>query len=245
MHERTEKLKRYYAQPSDIDGGLAVLSGEQYNHMANVMRAKIGDRVILCAGDGLDRESEIIAIELGRAKLKILSTVQNPNEPKLKLTAYCGLLKGDKLELAAQKLSELGAARLVPFTSAHTVAKSANLRRLERIAEESAKQCGRAGIMQVLPPIDFKGLLSALIRHTAVVFCNECEDERTLRQTLQGLRGIKDAAVITGCEGGFSTAEAVALKEAGALSVTLGGRILRAETAAIYAAGVVMYELDY
>ena len=239
-----DKLKRYYAKDGDIDGSFAVLTGGEYNHMVNVMREGEGSRVLLCTGDGTDLVCEIRRIQKGSVTLEILERFRNPREPKVSVTSFCAALKGDRLELAAQKLSELGAAEIAPFLSAHTVAKSVNSERLNKISVESAKQCERSGVMSVSPLCSFGQVLTRLKDFDLALFCNEREEDYTIKQALEGSGEAKKIAVITGCEGGFSEAEAAALSAVGAVSVTLGRRILRAETAAIHAAGIVLYELD-
>ena len=162
------------------------------------------------------------------------------------------LLKGEKMDVVAQKAVELGASALYPIETEHVVVRydakkaAAKSVRWQKIADEAAKQCGR----QALMPVAAIAPLSALLGNpelfgapdTAVVFCYEGEREQSLRTRLHGLSA-RRVVLIVGAEGGFSPTEEEAVTAAGAQSVSLGHLILRAETAALAAVAVTQYEL--
>ncbi|MBQ2712102.1 MAG: 16S rRNA (uracil(1498)-N(3))-methyltransferase [Clostridia bacterium] len=232
---------RFFIPPSAIDGNSIVITGDEAHHIGIVMRKRVGELICLSTGDGLDYYAEITSVSKAEIRLLLIRTESNQTKPDLSLTAYLGALKGDKLDLAVQKLSELGAERVIPVYTKYTVVKDVKTERLRRIALESAKQCGRADVMQIGEPIHLKQAIEAFSSHQRVLFAYECEREHSLRQEL-GAAAPQSAAIVIGPEGGFAPDEAEAIVQGGGVAVSLGKRILRAETAAISLAAIVMYE---
>ena len=115
--------------------------------------------------------------------------------------------------------------------------------RLQRIAEEAAKQCGRARIPEVLSPLSFKQMLQIASQSELSLLCYENEDGRSIKDELSGTDK-KSISIIVGAEGGFAPEEADMAVEAGCVSVTLGNRILRCETAPLYALTAISYEFE-
>lgn len=239
-------LKRYYVETSEINGYFAKIFSE-YNHIVNVMRQKIGDEIVLITGDGLQYFAVITKINKDSAEFKITKVVKDETEPDIFVTAFLGLLKGNNTDFSVQKLSELSVDTVIPFVSDNTVVKkeTAKTERLKKIAIESAKQCGRSKILKVEPVIEFKQLLNALNNFDAVIFAYEFEDKLNIKPALKGLKNIKNIAFIIGSEGGFTESEAEKIRNIkNVKTISLGKRILRAETAAINLAGIIMYELS-
>lgn len=238
--------RRFFTDEKNINGDSCVISGEEFNHMANVLRLKAGDTVILCTGDGSDRRAEIIEIEKRQLLCKIHETVKNPNEAGVSVTLYMALVKGEKMELIAQKITELGAAELTPLYTRFATVKpdTARLSRLEKISAEAAKQCGRARTLTINPVIDITDAAAEFQsgKYDLVLFPYENEREKGLKAALNRAGKAKKIAVVIGSEGGFSEDEAGTLKAAGAVPCSLGPRILRAETAAIVSVAAVMLE---
>ena len=238
--------RRFFMDNNNINGDSCIIDGEEFNHIVNVLRLKAGETVILCTGDGNDRKAEIIEIGKRQLLCKIHEAVKNLNEAKIEVTLYMALVKGEKMELIAQKITELGAAELTPLYTRFTTVKpeTARLNRLEKISLEAAKQCGRAKTLKINPvygineaAADFKSG-----KFDFVLFPYENEKERGLKAALKKMGKAKKIAVVIGSEGGFSQEEAEALEAAGAVPCSLGPRILRAETAAITAVAAVMLE---
>ena len=237
-----ESLKRYYTeQPASEQW---TLTGPEYHHLADVMRARVGETVLLCNGDGMDYRCEVLSLANRTATLRTISAARNEQEPEADVTAFLGLLKGDHTELEIQKLSELGVRRIVPFGSENTVAKAdeRKIERFRRIAAESAKQCGRASVLQVENAVPFRAAIGRAGAFDRALFCDECAEGKSLAKALGSGSGNRVALMI-GSEGGFTAAEAEQAVAAGWTAVTLGRRILRAETAAIASAAVVMNAL--
>ena len=205
------------------------------------MRTQVGEHIIIVTGDGFDYECEVVSMDKNKTCLKLVSLTQNQNEPKRKLTVYQAMTKSDNMNLIVQKLTELGVTKLVPFENAFVTAKDKNGKtdKLQNISNQSIKQCKRACPLIVENTISFKQLLNELDQYDNVIFANECEKSQSLNSLNFPYQNI---AIIVGSEGGFSEQEIAQLNNIkNVKSVTLGKRILRAETASIVLAGIVMF----
>ncbi len=236
-------MKRFFIQqPTET----VVLDGNEHTHLSRVLRLKPRDEVILCCGDGYDYRYRIERVDKNSSVLTQLDRVRNLCEPRVHMTVFSALMKGDKPELAAQKLTELGVNEIVLMTTKYAVPQNSMTRRerVERTCMEAAKQCGRAGYPKV-DLADFSELPERLRGFDAVIFPYEKATEYSLSAYLSRLDGanIRTVAVVVGAEGGFADEEAETLIGAGVTPVTLGKRILRAETANIVVAALVMNAL--
>ncbi len=229
-----------------IDGGDA-------HHLMHVLRAKIGQTVVLVDGNGVAGEAEIISYEDDRVTLKLLKVLDENRDSPIEITILQCLPKSDKMDFIVQKAVELGANFVQPIRSANCVVrydakKSADrVKKWQRIADEAAKQCGRGRLLKVQDIEDIKVWLKKFSEEkddsTVLLFCYEGENDLSIGKILQNARenGVEKYFLLIGPEGGFSLEEAQAVLEAGGHSVTLGPRILRAETAAVAAMSVVQF----
>lgn len=232
-------MRRFFVD--NISKPVMELRGEERRHLADVLRARVGEKAILCPNDGKDYVYEIKAFTKDSITLGYVSETENTTEPSLDLCVMCALLKGDKTEFAVQKLTELGVKKIIPFVSEYTVQRSEKKDRLVRAAHEAAKQCGRAVIPEIRDILTFEQMTKELCGIDKVVFAYEgaYSKGKHLRDVVDPFD--RNVALIVGPEGGFSEKEVRMLSESGYAPVTLGKRILRAETAAVAAAAVIMY----
>lgn len=241
------KEKRFYINQNLSDNQTVSIEGEEFHHLANVMRARVGDKVCLFNGNGIFYFGEITQINKKNAEIFIDRSEKSKNEPKINLTVYQALAKGDKLSLVMQKITEIGATELAVFDSDFCDVKSNTTRvdRLETIAISAAKQCGRASITNQTGVYKMNEIAEKINDYDAFYVAYENEDGLTLSQDLiKNKDSLKKIAVMIGAEGGFSENEIKLLKENGAKIVSLGNRILRTETASIVCAGLVMQILE-
>lgn len=225
------QLRRFFVLPSEIEGNKAEIRSE-YNHIAKVLRARVGDRYVICCGDGMDRVCQVTGVTADTAYLDVVDSYVNSAESKQAITLFQGVIKGDGMDYVVQKAVELGTIEIVPFTSQYTVAecKGGKAERLTKIAKEAVKQCGRARLVTVSEQISFKQLTERLSGFEQALFC----DERGGKPLLSVYKmDAKNAAIVVGSEGGFSENEQEMLQKV-AQSVSLGKRILKAETASLY-----------
>ena len=239
-------MRRFLAEK--INNDKVLLEGVEHNHLKNVLRLKDGEEVIVVCGDEYDYTCVIEKISKGDSVLRVVDKTLNPNNPKVDITVFQALTKHDNMSLIVQKLTELGVKTFVPFESQFITSKDkySKQEKLQVISNQSIKQCKRSIPMQVKETLNFNQLVKALSEYDLVIFANETEKTKNLNSIK--LDKTKKVAIIVGSEGGFSETECDKIVGAGAVSVSLGKRILRAETASIALTSVVMYlvgEWDY
>ncbi len=221
------------------------LFGEEFFHLKNVLRLKEGDKVACFCGDGKDYLCEIESFEKERAVLVVQEILQEETTPQVEVTVFQGTLKLDKFELVLQKLAELGIKKVVPFESSFSVVKlkPEKVERYKKISISASKQCKRADFMQVENKLSFKEMLKSLEKFDKVIFAYEKENQTSLKDLKFDKK--EKIAIIVGSEGGFSTQEVENLEKLENLAtITLGKRILRAETAVITLSSLIMFLLD-
>ncbi len=234
------EIRRFFASPGDIAGDKIFVSGEEFSHM-KVLRQKVGYKVVVCTGDGKDYEGTIIELKTDCAVVKVDDVKDNENDPTVEVTLFQALPKGDKMSLIVQKCTELGAVRIVPFLSEFTEEEKFNRERMQRVAKEACKQCGRSLVCEVGELCRFSDMLDGLKDYDLVIMPYENAPSGRIGD-VKGLRTAKKIAVIIGSEGGFSDREVSLAKERGAVIVSLGKRILRCETAGFVAIALIGYE---
>ncbi|MDR0462179.1 MAG: 16S rRNA (uracil(1498)-N(3))-methyltransferase [Christensenellaceae bacterium] len=210
------------------------LTGPEHHHLSTVTRSNIGDMV--CCGNGeFDYHYEIIGITKNATSLRFDHKEPNTANPQAQLTVFMPLIKLDNLTLTVQKLNEIGVHEIVLFNAArcNVPAKAISIEKLRAIATQSCKQCGRSIPIKVsfgkIPPTGFG----------QIIFANEHEEKMKLHNMV--FHYFSPGALIIGPEGGFTDAEREMLcKTKGVTSVSLGNRILRAETAAIVASAIIL-----
>ena len=231
------EIKRFFVEKSRriAVGDLVEVFGEEFRHAIKVSRYKIGYTLILSNGNGYDYFSKVTAIGKDSFTCVVERAEKNVNELAKPLILYlCAIEKSD---LAVQKATEVGATEVRLMISRFTNAKNQNLDRLRKIALESAKQCGRAVVPEIFAPVPFEeGVIDALSRAEETIFCYELARGDRIADVFD--EKAASYALIVGSEGGFSEEEVAFAHEKGAKVVTLGRRILRAETACV--AGLVL-----
>lgn len=233
----------FYIEPP-LDG-LANLPRDEAKHAAKVLRLKPGD--IVCAMDGAGRrwDAEIVRADGDGVTVRLKDRLPD-NEASVRVTVYQGVPKAEKLDFIAQKLTELGAAALVSVKMERCVVRldekdgRKRRERLERIALEAAKQCRRGRAPEIAEPVTWRQALQRMARHDLVLVPWEDATGRCMKDAYNERPSAKDIGIVIGPEGGMSEDEVAALTEAGALTITLGPRILRTETASVVAAALVM-----
>lgn len=235
------EIRRFFVNKGDFDENIVTVFGEEFLHAVKVLRYKVGYKIVLANGDGMDYMAEIVEIGKDYFKAKVTEKTPNKGMPTHRVTLCQASLKGGKNDFVAQKAVELGASEIVFFDSENVTEKRIQKDRLDKICLEAAKQCHRAA----KPEIEVKSfsdvLASAKVVPTIVAY--EDETEVSLSAAFKNFSGEKEIVLVVGSEGGFTPDEARAFKNAGAVCVSLGKRILRAETAAVSLLAVTMYEL--
>ena len=236
-------LPQLYAEEMYIEGVDA-------RHISKVLRMQPGDKLQIVSDDGVSAVAEITAIDSERVSVRCLEKLAESHEPRVKLVLAQGLAKGEKMDFIIQKAVEMGAYSVIPVAMEHSVvrldgAKAAKkVERWQKIAESAAKQSKRDIVPQVQAVQSMGEMLASCTCQTKII-AYECEDRLSLKAALKAAEaagGISELLLIIGPEGGISESELEQARQAGAVPVSLGRRILRAETAGLVAISAIFYE---
>lgn len=215
------------------------LTGDEFRHAKSVLRLSEGDEVTVFDGSGTEYTAVISRVSKSAMTLHVIGKHASGRDPQADMYLLVGALKGDKTELVVQKATELGVKRIGVFSSRYCAAyvNENKIERFRRVASEAAKQCLRATV----PAIDYYETLSAALSSAQNYRCKlfACEFAKQSDIALSEVR--ESCALAVGSEGGFTQEEFEEARAQGFAGVTLGKRILRAETAAISLLSVVAY----
>lgn len=248
-------MPKFFVTQEQVKNDTIEVVGNDVNHIKNVLRQKIGDKITICNNDTLqDYECEISKIEENKIYCDIKETLNTSSESNVKVTIFQGLPKADKMELVIQKSVELGVFDITPVEMKRCVVKlkendkKKKIERWQKIAEVAAKQSGRNQIPKINDIIQIKNICLEMEKYDIVLVAYEKEENNTLKQVLKQLKEREYSnlkiGVVIGPEGGIEEQEIEMLKENGAEIITLGKRILRTETVALNVLSILMYELE-
>jgi len=241
MSPEKNTMRRFYAPPDNFfANGITKLDADETRHLRDVLRLRVGDEVSVFDGTGREFHCAIQEIEKKNSNIRVLEQIDPASpESSFEITLAATILNGEKYDLIIQKAVELGVAAFVPLQTARSEVdlKDAEkrLQRWRRIALEATKQSGRAKIMRIDDPVGFDALISSLNKDDVVLF-----SERNGGDFLTLTPG-KKITVLIGPKGGWADHELDAASSKGINIVTLGGRILRAETAAISITAILQH----
>jgi len=243
-------MPKYFFSSDQLQGDKIVLQGDTAHHLLHVLRVGIGDKATLCDSANTDYRGTVEAISTKSKTPTVTFNIEESTpcntEPHTKVTLYQSLPKGDKLDIIIQKCVELGVFAIIPVMTTRSVARlkdaQRKISRYGRIAESAAGQSMRG----IIPTV-----------HTAISFARAVEEMDTSALTLvayeeEKMQSLKNAVSSSpstinlwiGPEGGFTTEEIATLQKNQAISMTLGKRILRTETAAIAALAQILCLLE-
>lgn len=240
------KNKRYYVSQEITENSNVKIEGDEFVHLASVMRSRVGDAVTLFCGDSFDYNGTITEISKKYALVHVDEKVQGIGGLAKRVTLFQALVKGDKLYIVVQKCTELGVAEIVHFESRFSDVKvgNKNIEKLEKVVISACKQCGSSVITKTNRELKFNEMLDEIKNYDAVLFAYENQGDNYISNVLNRIKNLKNVAVIVGAEGGFSEDEAEQIVSAGAIPVSLGERILRAETAGIVLPALVLLGVE-
>lgn len=230
-----------------VTGDTVEITGENANHIVGALRMKIGEKITLC-DDGRNYECELVEIDKGFAKAKVIDCNMNFSEPDINITLYQCVPKGDKLELVIQKAVELGIHEVVPVLSSRCVSRPDSKKaakkseRYNKIALSACEQSGRGKIVKVREQIEFKDALHEIKNYDLAILFYE-GGGKPLKAIIDKEKH-KNICIFIGPEGGFSNDEVEVLRQNDAETATLGKRILRTETAPLAAIVSIMLLTD-
>jgi 16S rRNA (uracil1498-N3)-methyltransferase len=228
----------------EVSGNCAVLSGSHADHLARVVRARVGQEFDITTAQSV-RRGRIVSITDGRVEFELGEVIPVNAVPRL--TLLLSIFKFDRMEWAIEKCVELGAARIVPVVAQRTevhlaTAATKRVERWQRIARQASEQSRRSSPPEISQPIKLKDALASAAGVRIVLA--ESEDDTTLKGVLETTDRSGEVTLAFGPEGGWTETELELFLSTGWTAASLGTTILRAETAAIAATAVALAELQ-
>ncbi|MFC1532995.1 16S rRNA (uracil(1498)-N(3))-methyltransferase [Thermodesulfobacteriota bacterium] len=242
-------MRRFLIEKITEKDGYCVITGSEARHISRVLRMGKGDRFILMDGDGNRFEAEIESTKRKELLVILRRPLMQPPPSQVEVILCQALLKSRPMDYLIEKTSELGVNRLIPFSSERTVVRldgkrvSERVRHWQEIARSAAKQSDRIKPAEILPPVSFEDIVNRWEKKDVLkVIMWEEEEAEGLKELIRTSPPARRFVGMVGPEGGFSGKEIEIARQGGFKPVSLGNRILRAETAAIILVAIVQYE---
>lgn len=241
IKNESDAKKRFFVKNAQI--GKVVIDGEEHNHLANVMRFKVNDNVILVCDDLFDYYGKIVDIKKDSTIVEVSKKEPNEANPQVEITAFVAMNKREQTSLMVRMLSEIGVSNYVPIITKYTLPQDTTekIERYQKIADQSAKQCRRSITLKIQKPQKLTDICNTFKDYDAVFFAYENEDKNTLKNFD---KNVKKIAFVIGPVAGFDETEADLIKKSGAISISLGKRILKEETACVSMATLLVDKFE-
>jgi 16S rRNA (uracil1498-N3)-methyltransferase len=244
--EGSDTMHRFYIAPEQVKMELPVIEGSDARHIHTVLRLKPGDAIAVFDGLGNEFPARIVTVERRQIGVALSDKVVPGTESPLRIALAQSYLKDKKMDQLVRQVMELGVNHFIPFMAHRSVPRPdqdrsrARHQRWEKIALEAVKQCRRSRPMDVEPVLSFEAALALSQSYDLKLFFWEVQgDSPFLRPSRRPPPG--SVFIMIGPEGGFEAREQNLAREHGFLTVQMGPRILRVETAAIAACTLVQY----
>ena len=245
-------MHRFFVPPEALDGDTAVLPKDASRQISRVLRARPGDTVLVLDDTGMEYVVELTTVDSEKTTGLIISRSQGRGEPRVNLSLLQSVLKSDKFEFVLQKGTELGVSTFVPVYSERSVPRQSGsggvesrYTRWRKIIVEAAEQSHRSRLPLLMPPMTFEDACDTACGLCLVPW--ESEDTTAIKTAITQWKAasqpVRSATIFIGPEGGFTSEEVNYARRTGIVSVSLGSRILRTETASIAAVTMTLYEL--
>ncbi|MEW5718789.1 MAG: 16S rRNA (uracil(1498)-N(3))-methyltransferase [Chloroflexota bacterium] len=242
-------MHRFFVSPQAIRDNRVVMRGTVVHQIRDVLRMNPGGEFVLLDNSGYAYRAEIVTIDRDVLRGRVVEKWKLDTEPTTRVTLYQGLLKGQKFDWVLQKGTEMGVAAFVPVLAARCIVGSlgdvseARMERWQRIVVEAAEQAGRAALPHIGAAMLFANACEYAARGGLSLIPWEGEHSCGLREALQDVSRSKEINLFIGPEGGFAEEEIAIARDHSIVPISLGPRILRAETAGLAAAAAILYEL--
>lgn len=231
---------RFFISKSEFNGDTVTIRGTDAAHIYRVLRLREGDEITVCDMQKSLYDGVLTYVSAEEVEVSLSACRPSPAEPPYTVTLYQGMPKGDKLDTIVQKAVELGATAIVPVMCERAVSRpdeksmDKKIIRLNRIAAEASKQCGRGIVPEVLPMVSYKEMLERLTTAELHFICYEGDGTVPCREIITAKESISSVAFYIGPEGGISSGEIAAARDRNIPLAGLGKRILRTETAPLF-----------
>ncbi len=240
-------MARFFLPRKNLHENRGRVQGQELAHLKKVLRLGPGDRITVFDDAGWEHEAVVRQLSAEQGEVEILRSYEAGRESPLQVTLAVGLTKGEKIDWIVEKATELGVHKIVPFTSKFAVPRldekkvAARTARWEKIALSAVKQCGRTRLPEILPLYAFDALVGGAWPEAVKLIFWEKEQQQSLYDAHAEHAEAKSLLLAVGPEGGFAAQEVAAAQTHGFEPIGLGRRILRAETAAVTALGLVQF----
>ena len=240
-------MRRFFSSQKLELGKSAEISGSDAVHISKVLRLKNNDAIVVFDGRGHTFECRIASVSSDAVTVIVKKALASKREPQVKITFAQAMLKNKKMDTLIRQATELGISRWIPFFSERSVPTpdrrrmAARVERWNKISREALKQCGRDISMDVLPPVSMEDVLNQGQACDPKIIFWECESASSDASVSRLPAQVENVMVVVGPEGGFSAQEVDLATSLGFVTMSLGPRILKAETAAIAAAVLMQY----
>ena len=243
-------MQRYFVKNEQINDNNVIINGQDYHHIKNVMRMKIGDKVYVV---NQNEKLFICKIELFNSDsvlLNILENVEANVELPCNVTIAYGLVRREKNEEVVKHITELGASGFISVEMKRSVVRlkdysNNKIDRLRMISKEASEQCHRLRLMKIYDTVKFKEFLDFSKQFDVCLYAYEesgRENNYSFKRYIR--QGLNNCLILVGPEGGFDPSEVELLDKSGFKAIGLGPRILRSETAPLYIMSSISYELE-
>lgn len=244
-------MHHFFVTPGQVRENNIYIQGSDVNHIKNVLRMKIGEKLQISDGNNKKYICSVEAFGEEEVRVSVLEELEADTELPSRIYLFQGLPKNDKMELIVQKAVELGAYEIIPVAVKRAVVKldakkaAKKVERWNGIAESGAKQSGRAVIPKVTGVMDYKEALAYAKKLDIIMMPYElAEGMADTKAFIERIEPGQSVGIFIGPEGGFDWEEVELAVSAGAKIVTLGKRILRTETAGLAVLSILMYHLE-
>ncbi|MCK8815921.1 16S rRNA (uracil(1498)-N(3))-methyltransferase [Natroniella sulfidigena] len=240
-------MHHFFVKPTAIVDGQVTITGQDVRHITRSLRLDSGDKISVADGEGKKYIVELVELTDQFVKGKVRQDFVATVEPATKVTLLQGLPKSKKMDLIAQKTTELGIDQIIPVETERSIVKlkpskaKRRQKRWQKIAKEAAKQSGRAKIPEVKELLDFEEAIALATDYDLALMPWE-EESASLKDVIVGNNKMEQVMIVIGPEGGFSEQEVERANEVGIKPVSLGPRILRTETAGLATLSMLLYQ---
>jgi len=240
-------MSRFFVPKEAVQGKSILISGKEAHHILDVMRLKKLDRIVAFDGTGKEYVGFIKDVQRASLTVEITRTSSPIGKDTIKVTLLQALPKKEKMDYIVEKATELGASSIVPVVTDRTIPrweapkKEAQVLRWQKIAAQASGQCGRSDIPHIERIMTFLECIKYLNTYDLKLIAALTEDTVDIKNAIAGFRG-KKVVIGIGPEGDFTPDEVKAAKESGFISVSLGPRVLKSDTAGLASLAILNYE---
>jgi 16S rRNA (uracil1498-N3)-methyltransferase len=219
---------RFFIDTKIEKGKLEISEKEIFHQLKNILRKRVGNRIILFNGTGIEAEAKIQKFLKDKVEVEILKIAKPEREPKIFVSLFCSVLKKSNFELVVQKATEIGVGEIVPILCKNTVKTGLNLKRLEKIAKEATEQSKRVTLPKIEKILSFKEAIEKAKNFDLKILFDISGKNLSFLK-----RKVKNVAIFIGPEGGWDKSEIELAKKENFEILNLGRLNLRSETSAI------------